>query len=67
MPQVKTPWAPFMGSVPMHLDYFQGSMTEAVELVSRKYPGITAYEFMGSRVSYETLVDAIHSCARALR
>ena len=22
----KTPWAPYMGDVPMHLDYFEGSM-----------------------------------------
>jgi len=30
MSEVKTPWKPYMGDVPMHLDYFQGSMFDAV-------------------------------------
>ena len=64
---VKTPWAPFMGDVPMHLDYFQGTMIEAVEKMGAKYPNVNAYEFMGSYVSYPKLVAQIHACARALR
>ena len=64
---VKTPWAPFMGEVPMHLDYFQGTMTEAVERIAEKYANITACEFMGSRISYARLVEQIHDCAKALR
>ena len=67
MPIVKTPWAPWMGEVPMHLEYFQGSMTEMVENVARKYPSVVAYEFMGSSVKYPALVAQIHECARALR
>ena len=27
----KTPWKDYMGDVPMHLDYFEGSLYEAVE------------------------------------
>ena len=30
----RTPWEPWMGSVPMHLDYFQGTMFEAVEKIA---------------------------------
>ena len=67
MQAVKTPWAPFMGTVPMHLDYFQGTMAEAVERVAEKYAKYDAYEFMGSHVSYEKLVEQIHACAAALR
>ena len=67
MSAVKTPWAPWMGEVPMHLDYFQGSMIEMVEAVAEKHPDVTAYEFMGSRASYPKLVEQIHACARALR
>ena len=26
MSEVKTPWKDYMGDVPMHLDYFRGSM-----------------------------------------
>ncbi len=64
---VRTPWAPFMGEIPMHLDYFQGTMVEAVEKMGVKYPNITACEFMGSNIAYPKLVDQIHACARALR
>ena len=67
MPIVKTPWAPWMGEVPMHLEYFQGSMTEMVENVARKYPNVAACEFMGSTTLYPKLVSQIHECARALR
>ncbi|MBR0367451.1 MAG: AMP-binding protein [Clostridia bacterium] len=67
MPTVKTPWEPWMGEVPMHLDYFQGSMIEMVEGVARKYPDVTAYEFMGGRCAYPKLVAQVHECARALR
>ena len=27
----KTPWKEHLGDVPMHLDYFEGSMSEALE------------------------------------
>ena len=67
MSTVKTPWAPWMGEVPMHLDYFQGTMAEAVERIGQKYGKYDAYEFMGSHVSYEKLVAQIHECAAALR
>lgn len=67
MPTVKTPWAPWMGEVPMHLTYFQGSMTEMVEQVAQRHPDVTAYEFMGTSVVYPKLVKQIHECARALQ
>ena len=67
MNNVKTPWAPWMGEVPMHLDYFQGSMVEMVENVAARYPSVIACEFMGSRILYPRLVAQIHECARALR
>ena len=56
-----------MGEVPMHLDYFQGTMAEAVERMGEKYADFDAYEFMGSHVSYKKLVEQIHECARALK
>ena len=30
----KTPWEGSMGDIPMHLDYFDGSMFEAVERIA---------------------------------
>ena len=29
----KTPWKDYMGDVPMHIDYFDGSMFEALEKI----------------------------------
>ena len=43
----KTPWKDYMGDVPMHLDYFQGSMFEAVERMADMYPNNIAFDFMG--------------------
>jgi len=64
---VRTPWEPWMGQVPMHIDYFQGTMAEAVERMGVKYANFNAYEFMGNHVSYAKLVEQIHDCAKALR
>ena len=36
MSEVKTPWAAHMGDVPMHLEYFGGSIFQALELVSSR-------------------------------
>ena len=44
---VRTPWKDYMGEVPMHLEYFDGSMFEAVEQIAKKYPGNIAFTFMG--------------------
>ena len=34
----KTPWKDHLGDVPMHLDYFEGSMSEALERIVQQYP-----------------------------
>ena len=64
---VKTPWMPFMNGIPAQLDYFEGSMCEAVERIAEKYPNVIAYDFMGSHTNYRRCVEEIHACARALR
>ena len=63
----KTPWAPFMGEVPMHLEYFDGSMFEAVEKIAEKYPEQIAFDFVGSSTSYRKMTEEIRRCARALK
>ena len=63
----KTPWEPFMGETPMHLDYFQGTMFEAVKKIAEKYPDSIAFRFMGKATSYRTLIAETERCARALR
>lgn len=64
---VKTPWKDSLGDVPMHLDYFEGSMFEAVEAVAKQYPNYIAFNFMGKATTYRTMVREIENCARALK
>ena len=56
-----------MGDVPMHLDYFEGSMFEMLEQVALKYPGHIAYDFMGKSTTYKKLVQEVETCAKALK
>ena len=56
-----------MGDVPMHLDYFDGSMFEMVEQVAQKYPDYVAFDFMGKPTTYRKMVEEIEACARALK
>ncbi len=63
----KTPWAAHMGDVPMHLDYFEGSMYDMVEQISLKYPEYVAYNFMGKATTYRKMVEEIQRCAKALK
>ena len=63
----QTPWKAYMGDVPMHLDYFEGSMFEAVEKIAAKYPDSIAFDFMGKSTTYKKLVQQIETCAKALK
>ncbi len=67
MCEVKTPWKDYMGDVPMHLDYFEGSMFEAVERIAREYPDNVAFDFMGKPTTYKELIAQVENCAKALR
>ena len=63
----KAPWKAHLGEVPFTLDYFDGSMFEAVEAIAEKYPNNIAFDFMGRSTTYKTLVREIEDCAKALR
>ena len=63
----KTPWEGHMGDVPMHLDYFEGSMYDKVAEIAAQYPDYTAFDFMGKSTSYKTLLEKIQQCAKALK
>ena len=56
-----------MGDVPMHLDYFEGSMFEAVDRIAQGYPNHIAFDFMGKSTTYKELVRQIELCAKALK
>lgn len=63
----KTPWAGHTGDVPLHLDYFDGSMFEALELVAKRYPRNIAFDFMGKPTTYPQMIEEIKKCARSLK
>ena len=66
-PTPKTPWKHCMGDVPMHLDYFEGSMFKALEECAQQYPDYIAFDFMGKSTSYKALICQIKTCAKALK
>ena len=63
----KTPWRKNLGDVPSHLEYFQGSMFEAVEKIADEYPNNIAFDFMGRSTTYREMIINIEKCARSLR
>ncbi len=65
--KVKTPWKNYMGDVPMHLDYFEGSLYEAVAKIAKEYPNGIAFDFMGRSTTYRKLLQEIETCAKALK
>ena len=63
----KTPWAPFMGEIPMHLDYFEGSMFDKVAQIAEQYPNNVAFDFMGKSTTYKEMIRETERCAKALK
>ncbi len=63
----KTPWQAHMGDIPMHLDYFDGTMFGKLEQIAEKYPKNIAFDFMGKSTTYESLVKQVRICAGSLK
>ena len=63
----KMPWKDYVGEVPLHLDYFDGSMFEAVAKIAETYPNNIAFDFMGKSTTYKELVRETERCAKALK
>ena len=63
----KTPWESHLGDVPMHLEYFDGTMYDAVERVAIEHPKQIAFDFMGKSTTYEELIKDVKECAKALK
>ena len=64
---VKTPWKAAMGDIPMHLEYFEGSMFDKVLDIANRYPNNVAFDFMGRSTTYKKMVEEIENCAKALK
>ena len=63
----KTPWKNSMGDIPMHLDYFNGSMYDMAEQAAKNYPDGIAFDFMGKSTTYREMLRKINICAKALK
>ena len=63
----KMPWAPYVGELPLYLDYFEGSMFDKVAGIAAQYPDNVAFDFMGRSTTYRQMVREIERCARALK
>lgn len=66
---INMPWAKAAAEdgVPTHIDYFEGSMFEAVEKIAEQYPKNIAFDFMGRSTTYKRLVEEVHACAKSLK
>ncbi len=63
----KTPWKDHLGELPMHMEYPDCIMFEAVKAIADKYPDNIAFDFMGRSTSYRSLIENIETCAKALK
>ena len=63
----RMPWKGHTEDIPLYLEYFEGSMFDAINRSAESYPDYTAFTFMGRRTSYRTMIREIENCARALR
>ena len=63
----KMPWAGHTGDIPLHLEYFEGSMYDKVADVAERYPNYIAFDFMGRHTTYKELIRETEKCAKALK
>lgn len=65
--ETKTPWLNNYGDVRFHLDYYDGTMWEAVRDAAHRFPKYVAYDFMGKKTLYKDFEKNVYDCAKALR
>ena len=63
----KTPWKEYLGELPFHLEYYNGTIYEGIRRAAEKYPEKTAFDFMGSPTTYRRMLHEIRRCAKAFR
>lgn len=64
---VRMPWKDSVGNMPLHLDYFEGTMYEAVADIAGRFPNYVAFDFMGKKTTYKQLIQEIETCAKSLK
>lgn len=61
------PWEKFMGEVPMHLEYPQDTMFDALNEQALLYPNNIAIDFMGSSITYKQMIKNIICVSKSLK
>ncbi len=61
------PWLKYYDRMPEHLDYYNGSMYDAVSDIAIKYPHFLALEYFDKVYTYEELIKNIDRVAVALK
>lgn len=64
---VQTPWFDTAGDIPVTLQYFDGSMVDALEATALALPDTIAYNFYGNKVNFKDFIAQIHEAAKALK
>lgn len=64
---LKKPWAASTGEIPLHVDYYDGSMFSAIKEAADKYPDYIALDFMGKKTTYKEMIEKIYTTAKALK
>lgn len=65
----RIPWkkTALESGIPINLEYFNGSMYEAIERAALKNPRGIAFNFMGRSVNYKRFLEEVERCAKALK
>ena len=66
-PNVKAPWKEHNEGLPFHMDYFQGTLYEAVKKTAETYPDYVALTFMGKSITYRKMMLEIRRAAKAFK
>ena len=65
--RVKAPWKDHNGDLPFHMEYFEGTLFEAVTKTAEDYPDYVALSFMGKSITYKKMISEIRKCARSFK
>lgn len=61
------PWLDLYEDVPVSLDYYSGSLYDAIKESGDKYSNLVAYEYFGKRCFYKDFIKKVNKAAKALK
>lgn len=64
---IKAPWKPYIGSLPFHMDYDEGTIFQAMEKAANEFPDYIAFDFLGSQTTYKKMLEEVRRCAKAYK